>query len=68
MSRQRYPLKIYHNQQLMNDTNLMFVKIKKFIYARDKFPNVRPPTIAELDVLMNRIFIELRKDAEILRK
>lgn len=64
MSRQRHELKIYHNQQLMDDTNWMFVWIKKYIHCKDKFPNTPPPPIEKLDELMSRIFTELRKDSE----
>jgi len=60
----RHELKIYHNQQLMDDTNWMFVWIKKYIHCKDKFPNTPPPPSDKLDELMSRIFTELRKDSE----
>lgn len=61
-------LRIYANKELMNETNFMFVRLKKYIHHRDKYPNVPAPTVEELDILMNKIIYVLKKDSQPMRK
>lgn len=81
MSRQRHELMFYRNQELMNDTNLMFIRIKKYMNANDNLlelfkeipdkydlPLLKPPTNEELDHLMYRLMHELQKDSVPMKK
>lgn len=67
MSRQRHEPMIYHNQALMDETNDMFIRLKTHLFnlgdekLKMRYPK---PTNEELDQLMNRLFLELRKDNE----
>lgn len=67
MSRQRIEPKIYHNQALMDDTNDIFIRIKTHLFnlGDEKLKSRHPkPSNEELDQLMNRLFLELRKDSK----
>lgn len=67
MSRQRIEPTIYHNQELMDNTNDMFIRIKTHLFnlgderLKSRYPK---PSNEELDQLINRLFLELRKDNE----
>lgn len=72
MNRRLCEPKIYKNQQLMNDLNEMFIRIKCHLFELDnlktsdyplkqKFPK---PSVKELDEIMSRVNIELQKDNE----
>lgn len=71
MSKAKQELLIYHNQVLMNQTNDLFIRIKTHLFdlGDEKFKERHPiPTREELDLIMNRIIQELRKDCEPMRK
>jgi hypothetical protein len=61
--KRREPLRICHNQELMDDVNWMFIWIKKYIHLKEKYPNTPAPSVEDLDKLMRRLFTELRKDS-----
>jgi len=67
MSHHRHELKSYRNQSLIDETNWMFVWIKKYIHLKDKYPNTPPPSVSDLDSLMNKIIVELKKDSKPLK-
>lgn len=69
MSRQPNELKTYHNQQLMDDTSEMFIRIKVQLFGTNALKSThKKPNNNELNMLMNRIFEELKKDNQPMRK
>jgi len=64
MTHAKNKIKIYHNQELIDDLNFMFIWIKKYIFCKNKYPNTPRPTISELDYIMSQIINELKKDNE----
>jgi len=74
LRRARHELKEYKHQQLMNDYNLLMMKIKVHLHLQDqsehkidlnRFPR---PTMKEIDQLMNEVFNILREDSKSIRK
>ncbi len=72
MKRRLIEPKIYHNQQLINELNEMFIRIKCYLFELDNLKTsehplreVCPkPSVQELDEIMTRIILELQKDNE----
>lgn len=70
MSKRRFEPKIYHNQVLMDDFNILMKRIKAHLFdfndlkTSDKIsPNDFPkPTVQELDEIINKIFGVLKQD------
>lgn len=66
--------RIYHNKELMNELNEFFSVLKIHLY-KDEIPSLsalrwhRPkPTIEYMDDLFHRVYAELEKDSEPMRK
>jgi hypothetical protein len=67
-----YKTKIYHNQQLINEVNEMFTRIKCHLFELNdlktsdhpigkRYPK---PSVKELDDVMSRVIFELQKDSD----
>ena len=59
--KEKQPLLIYHNQELMNDLNDMMIRIKKLIPEKEIYST---KICYDLDKLQFRLNDELRKDNE----
>lgn len=69
MRRPFEPLKIYHNQELMNEVNKTFVAIKTWLHGIDSIKASHPkPTARELDDLQRKINQVLKQSSEDMRK
>ena len=72
MKRRLIEPKIYHNQQLINEVNEMFTRIKCHLFElNDLKTSDQPigkrypkPSVKELDDVMSRVIFELQKDNE----
>lgn len=68
MSRPRQQPRIYKNQELMDKLNDLFIRIKLELYHTEHNLCYNKPTVKEIDVIMNQIFNELKKDYTIIKK
>jgi hypothetical protein len=72
MKRRLIEPKIYHNENLINDLNEMFIRIKTHLFElndlktsdiplKERYPK---PSVKELDDIMSQVIFELQKDNE----
>lgn len=65
--RPRQPILIYHNQELMDELNEMFITIKFHLYTPDNPGSRQKPSYQELDTLMFKLMEILKKESSPMR-
>lgn len=71
MSRHRQEPRIYNNETLMHDFNILQIRIKVHLFniGDDNLKRYNPkPSVEELDQMMNRVMQVLREDSKPMRQ